>query len=172
MPGKTEAHGGHDLQILVHSTANDAGRQAARDRRPAGAAADLDKLTAVAGGRRCVIREKTVTRIGVTATKRRIMSACAGPPPGTNRAPTLARHLGRDVLDAEAAVGSWYTLLTGVPALTATLASSKPVGHRTETVTRGVQVPTAWQGSPTGTREWTHESVPRRRRSAAHPEAG
>ncbi|WP_381371353.1 hypothetical protein [Streptomyces chlorus] len=36
MPGKIEAHGGHDLQILVHSAANDAGRQAARDRRPAG----------------------------------------------------------------------------------------------------------------------------------------
>ncbi|WP_381371354.1 hypothetical protein [Streptomyces chlorus] len=55
------------------------------------------------------------------------------------------------MLDAEAAVGSWYTLLTGVPALTATPASGKPVGHRTETATREVQVPTAWQGSPAGT---------------------
>ncbi|NEW71100.1 hypothetical protein [Streptomyces rhizosphaericus] len=38
-------------RFLVHSTANAAGQQAARDRRLARAAEDLDKLTAAAGGR-------------------------------------------------------------------------------------------------------------------------
>ncbi|MFF4764875.1 hypothetical protein, partial [Streptomyces sp. NPDC001292] len=52
-------------RILVHSTANAAGQQAARDTRLAKATEDLKKLTAAAGGRHYKTREKIVARIGV-----------------------------------------------------------------------------------------------------------
>ncbi|WP_158694563.1 hypothetical protein [Streptomyces canus] len=60
-------------RILVHSTANAADRQAARDKRLAKATEDLNRLTAAAGGRHYKTREKIVARIGVIAAKRRVV---------------------------------------------------------------------------------------------------
>ncbi|MFF2964566.1 hypothetical protein ACFVT1_38085 [Streptomyces sp. NPDC057963] len=63
-------------RILVHSTANAAGQQAARGKRLTKAADDLGKLAGAAGGRHHKSAEKIVGRLGVIAAKRRVAS-CA-----------------------------------------------------------------------------------------------
>ncbi|MBO4254923.1 IS1634 family transposase [Streptomyces griseorubiginosus] len=104
-------------RILVHSTANAAGQQAARDKRLAKAAEDLNKLTAAAGGRHYRTREKIVARIGVIAAKRRVTSCLRWTVTDSGSGtPVLAWHFDTGVLDAEAAVDGWYALLTSVPA--------------------------------------------------------
>jgi transposase len=107
-------------RILVHSTANAAGQQAARNRRLAKAAEDLDKLTAAAGGRHYKTREKIVARIGVIAAKRRVTSCLRWTVTDNEHGtPALAWHFDRDVLEAAAAIDGWYALLTSIPAQTA-----------------------------------------------------
>ncbi|MEU2718511.1 hypothetical protein [Streptomyces sp. NPDC007205] len=104
-------------RILVHSTANAAGRQAARDKRLAKATEDLNKLTAAAGGRHYKTREKTATRIGVIAAKRRVTSCLRWTvTDNEDGTPVLAWHFDTGVLKAEAAVEGWYALLTSMPA--------------------------------------------------------
>ncbi|MGW3624013.1 hypothetical protein [Streptomyces sp. NPDC000880] len=61
-------------RILVHSTGNAAGQQAARAKRLAKAAEDLDKLARAAGGRHYKTGEKVAARIGVITAKRRVVS--------------------------------------------------------------------------------------------------
>lgn len=61
-------------RILVHSTANAAGQQAARAKLLAKATEELRKLTAAAGGRHYRTTEKITARVGVIAAKRRVTS--------------------------------------------------------------------------------------------------
>ncbi|MET9885427.1 IS1634 family transposase [Streptomyces sp. NPDC006430] len=104
-------------RILVHSTAVAAGQQAARAKRLAKAAEDLDRLTAAAGGRHYKTREKIAARIGVVTASRRIGSCLrwhiTADEKGT---PGLTWYFDQDVLDAEAAVDGWWALITSVPA--------------------------------------------------------
>lgn len=97
-------------RILVHSTANAAGRQAARDKRLAKAAEDLNKLTTAAGGRHYKTREKIVAKRRVTSCLRWTVTD------NEDGTPALAWHFDTGVLKAEAAVDGWYALLTSVPA--------------------------------------------------------
>ncbi|MFF0156946.1 IS1634 family transposase [Streptomyces sp. NPDC005263] len=104
-------------RILVHSTANAAGRQAARSKRLAKAAEDLNKLTTAAGRRHYKTREKIVARIGVFAAMRRVTSCLRWTVTDNgDGTPALTWHFDQDVLNAEAAVDGWYALLTSVPA--------------------------------------------------------
>jgi transposase len=103
-------------RILVHSTANAAGQQAARAKRLTRATEDLDKLQRGAGGRYYNTPEKIAGRIGVITRTRRVAS-CLRTDIGQdeNGRPTLAWHFDQDVLAAEAAVDGWYALLTALP---------------------------------------------------------
>ncbi|WP_246144926.1 IS1634 family transposase [Actinacidiphila oryziradicis] len=103
-------------RILVHSTGNAAGQQAARAKRLARAGEDMDKLARAAGGRHYKTREKVAARIGVIAAKRRVVS-CLRWEITENEAgvPSLAWHFDQEVLDAEAQVDGWYALITPLP---------------------------------------------------------
>ncbi|WP_240509095.1 hypothetical protein [Streptomyces agglomeratus] len=104
-------------RILVHSTAVAAGQQAARAKRLAKAAEDLDRLTAAAGGRHYKTREKIVARIGVIATKRRVTSCLRWHiTTDEHGTPSLTWHFDQDVLGAETAVDGWWAPITSVPA--------------------------------------------------------
>lgn len=104
-------------RILVHSTANAAGQQAARERRLAKAAEDLDKLAAAAGGRHYKTREKIVARIGVITAKRRVTSCLRWTiTENEHGIPGLTWHFDQDILQAQAAIDGWYALLTSIPA--------------------------------------------------------
>ncbi|WP_329611640.1 IS1634 family transposase [Kitasatospora herbaricolor] len=61
-------------RILVHSTGNAAGQQAARTKRLTRAAEDLDKVQHGAGGKYYNTAEKIAARIGVIAKTRRVAS--------------------------------------------------------------------------------------------------
>jgi transposase len=103
-------------RVLVHSTGNAKGQQAARDKRLARATEDLDKVCRGAGGRYYNTAEKITARLGVIAKSRRVAS-CLRTEIGHNDAgkPTLTWHFDQDVLDAEAAADGWYALLTALP---------------------------------------------------------
>ncbi|MGW0501284.1 IS1634 family transposase [Streptomyces sp. NPDC003007] len=100
-------------RILVHSTGNAKGQQAARAKRLAKATEDLDKLQRSAGGRYYNTAAKVEARIGVIAKARRVASCLrttvTTAPDGR---PSLAWHFDQDVLDAEAAADGWYALIT------------------------------------------------------------
>ncbi|MFJ5309905.1 hypothetical protein [Streptomyces sp. NPDC088350] len=61
-------------RILVHSTGNAAGQQAARAKRPARATEDLEKVRRGAHGRYCNTPEKITARIGMITKTRRVAS--------------------------------------------------------------------------------------------------
>ncbi|MER7960369.1 hypothetical protein, partial [Streptomyces sp. NPDC096030] len=104
-------------RILIHSTAVAAGQQAARAKRLAKAAEDLDKLTTSAGGRHYKTREKIAARIGVITAERRVTSCLRWQITADERGiPGLTWHFDQDVLEAEAAVDGWWALVTSVPA--------------------------------------------------------
>lgn len=112
-------------RILVHSTANAAGQQAARAKRLTKAAEELDRLTAAAGGRHYKTREKIVARIGVIAAKRRVTSCLHWTvTENEHGVSVLAWHFDQAVVDAEAAIDGWYALLTCIPADRATPAEA------------------------------------------------
>jgi transposase len=100
-------------RILVHSTGNARGRQAARAKRLARATEDLEKLQRSAGGRYYDTAAKVEARIGVIAKARRVTNClrttvtCDG-----DGRPSLAWHFDQDVLDAERAADGWYALVT------------------------------------------------------------
>jgi hypothetical protein len=100
-------------RILVHSTGDAKGQQRARDKRLAKAREDLDNLQHSAGGRYYNTAEKIAARIGVI-TKTRRVSGCPHTEitTGETGRPALSWHFDQDVLQAEAAVGGWYALLT------------------------------------------------------------
>ncbi|MGX4691541.1 IS1634 family transposase [Streptomyces sp. JNUCC 63] len=104
-------------RVLVHSTANAAGRQTARAKRLARAAEDLDKLARAAGGRHYKTAEKVAARAGVIAAKRRV-TACLRWHVHQDDAglPSLEWAFDQDVLDAEAKADGWYALITPLPA--------------------------------------------------------
>lgn len=103
-------------RILVHSTANAQGQQAARAKRLAKAAEDLNKLSASAGGRHYKTVEKIVARVGVITAKRRVTSCLRFAVTGDeNGVPALTWHFDAGVLEAEAAVDGWYALVTTLP---------------------------------------------------------
>ena len=101
-------------RILVHSTGNAAGQQAARAKRLARATEDLDKLQRAAGGRyyNTAAEDRRPHR---RHRQSRRVAACLRTdrsPPTTAGRPTLTWHFDQDVLDAEAAADGWYALLT------------------------------------------------------------
>ncbi|MET7356704.1 IS1634 family transposase [Streptomyces mirabilis] len=100
-------------RILVHSTANAAGQQAARAKRLAKTAEDLGKLARAAGGRHYKTAEKVAARAGVIAAKRRV-TACLRwhVREDETGAPALEWDFDQDVLDAEAKSDGWYALIT------------------------------------------------------------
>ena len=100
-------------QILVHSTGNAKGQQAARAKRLAKATEDLDKLQRSAGGRYYTTAAKVEARIGVIAKTRRV-AGCLRTTVTTDAAnrPSLAWHFDQDVLDAQTAADGWYALVT------------------------------------------------------------
>ncbi|MEU5646725.1 IS1634 family transposase [Streptomyces milbemycinicus] len=108
-------------RILVHSTANAAGQRAARAKRLAKAAEDLDKLARAAGGRHYKTGEKVAARAGVIAAKRRVTNCLhwhvREDDAGT---PSLTWSFDQDVLTAEAKADGWYALITPLTAEQAT----------------------------------------------------
>ncbi|MET8178637.1 IS1634 family transposase [Streptomyces sp. NPDC005336] len=104
----------HTLRrILVHSTGNAKGQQAARAKRLARAAQDLDKLQCSAGGRYYNTAAKVEARIGVIAKTRRVASCLRTTvTTDTDGRPSLTWHFDQHVLDAEAAADGWYALVT------------------------------------------------------------
>lgn len=102
-------------RILVHSTGNAAGQQAARAKRLARATEDLEKVRRGAGGRYYNTPEKITARIGVITKTRRVTS-CLRTEIGTadDGRPTLAWHFDQDILRAEAEADGWYALLTAL----------------------------------------------------------
>jgi hypothetical protein len=104
-------------RILVHSTGNAKGQQAARVKRLARAAEDLDKVARAAGGRHYKTAENLAARVGVIAAKRRVVS-CLRWNVGQDESgvPSLVWHFDQEVLDAEAAVDGWYALITPLTA--------------------------------------------------------
>ncbi|GAB2778606.1 IS1634 family transposase [Streptomyces chlorus] len=114
MPGSRKNDPVHRLRrILVHSTGNAKGQQAARAKRLARAAEDLDKLRRSAGGRYYNTAAKVEARIGVIAKTRRVANCLhttvTTAPDGR---PALQWHFDQDVLDTEAAADGWYALVT------------------------------------------------------------
>ncbi|WP_330433966.1 IS1634 family transposase [Streptomyces sp. NBC_00825] len=104
-------------RILVHSTANAAGQQAARDKRLAKATEELNKLAGSAGGRHYKSAEKIIARVGVITSKRRVTSCLRyHVTEDDSGVPALEWHFDDGVLQAEAAVDGWYALLTTLPA--------------------------------------------------------
>ncbi|WP_277041161.1 IS1634 family transposase [Actinacidiphila oryziradicis] len=104
-------------RILVHSTGNAAGQRAARAKRLAKAAEDLDKLARAAGGRHYKSGEKVAARAGVIAAKRRVASCLRWHvEQDESGVPSLNWHFDQEVLDAEAAVDGWYALITPLTA--------------------------------------------------------
>ncbi|WP_327241885.1 IS1634 family transposase [Streptomyces sp. NBC_01320] len=104
----------HTLRrILVHSTGNAKGQQAARAKRLARAAEDLDKLQCSAGGRYYNTAAKVEARIGVIAKTRRVASCLRTTvTTDTDGRPSLTWHFDQDVLDAQATADGWYALVT------------------------------------------------------------
>jgi transposase len=100
-------------RILVHSTGNAKGRQAARAKRLAKATEDLEKLRCSAGGRYYNTAAKVEARIGVISKTRRVANrlrtTVTTDPDGR---PSLTWHFDQDVLDTEAAADGWYSLVT------------------------------------------------------------
>ncbi|MGA6160685.1 IS1634 family transposase [Stenotrophomonas sp. NPDC087984] len=106
----------HTLRrILVHSSGNAKGQQAARAKRLAKAAEDLDKLQRAAGGRHYSTAEKVAARIGVIARTRRVKdclrTAITADDDGR---PAVTWHFDQEVLDAQAAADGWYALVTSL----------------------------------------------------------
>jgi transposase len=104
-------------RILVHSSGNAAGQQAARAKRLNRAREELDTVARGAGGRYYTTIEKITARVGVIAKTRRVAS-CLVTKIGLDEAgkPTLAWHFDQEVLDGEAAADGWYSLITNLPA--------------------------------------------------------
>ncbi|MFI6063609.1 IS1634 family transposase [Streptomyces sp. NPDC051286] len=100
-------------RILVHSTGNARGQQAARAKRLTRAAEDLDKLQRLAGGRYYNTTEKIQARIGVIAKTRRV-SDCLRTTvtTGPDQRPRLEWHFDQALLDAQSAADGWYALVT------------------------------------------------------------
>ncbi|MFE5588603.1 IS1634 family transposase, partial [Kitasatospora sp. NPDC056531] len=114
MAGSCRSDPQHRLRrILVHSTGNAKGQQAARAKRLARAAEDLEKLQRSAGGRYYNTAAKVEARIGVIAKTRRVASCLRTEVTvDSDGRPLLTWHFDRDVLDAEAAADGWYALVT------------------------------------------------------------
>ncbi|MDH6221589.1 IS1634 family transposase [Streptomyces pseudovenezuelae] len=102
-------------RILVHSTGNAAGQQAARAKRLTRASEDLDKVRNGADGKYYNTEKKIAERIGVI-TKTRGVASCLRTEIGQDEAgrTTLAWHFDQQVLDDEAAADGWYALLTAL----------------------------------------------------------
>ena len=114
MTGRRKRDPVHRLRrILVHSTGNAKGQQAARAKRLAKATEDLDKLQHSAGGRYYNTAAKVEARIGVIAKTRRVAN-CLRTTVTTDSdgRPSLTWHFDQDVLDTEAAADGWYSLVT------------------------------------------------------------
>ncbi|MFF3062837.1 IS1634 family transposase [Streptomyces sp. NPDC057909] len=114
MAGPRKNDPAHRLRrILVHSTGNAKGQQAARAKRLARAQEDLDKLQRGAGGRHYNTAAKVEARIGVIAKTRRV-SDCLRTTVTTDSdgRPSLAWHFDQGVLNAQAAADGWYALVT------------------------------------------------------------
>jgi transposase len=114
MAGPRKADPQHRLRrILVHSTGNAKGQQAARAKRLAKATEDLDKLQRSAGGRYYNTAAKVEARIGVIAKTRRVTNCLhTTVTTGPDERPSLTWHFDQDVLDTEAAADGWYALVT------------------------------------------------------------
>lgn len=108
-------------RILVHSTANAAGQQAARAKRLAKAAEEMDKLARAAGGRHYKTAEKVAARAGVIAAKRRV-TACLRWHVHEDETgiPSLEWGFDQDVLDTQVKADGWYALITPLTAEQAT----------------------------------------------------
>jgi transposase len=116
MPGRRKADPVHRLRrILVHSTGNAKGQQAARAKRLAKAAVDLDTLQRAAGGRHYPTVEKVAARIEAIIKARRV-TGCVRTEITTDPTgrPSLVWRFDQDVLDTEAAADGWYALVTNL----------------------------------------------------------
>lgn len=104
-------------RILVHSSGNAAGQQAARAKRLNHAREELDTVTRGAGGRYYTTIEKITARVGVITKTRRVAS-CLVTKISLDEAgkPTLAWHFDQEILDGQAAADGWYSLITNLPA--------------------------------------------------------
>jgi transposase len=114
MPGTRRSDPVHRLRrILVHSTGNAKGQQAARAKRLARATEDLEKLQHSADGRYYNTAAKVEARIGVIAKSRRVAN-CLHTTVTTDEAgrPTLTWHFDQNILDSQAAADGWYALVT------------------------------------------------------------
>jgi transposase len=102
-------------RILVHSTGNAKGQQAARAKRLARATEDLQKLQHSAGGRYYNTAAKVEARIGVIAKSRRV-THCLHTTVTTDEArrPSLSWHFDQGILDSQAAADGWYSLVTAL----------------------------------------------------------
>lgn len=114
MTGRRKRDPVHRLRrILVHSTGNAKGQQAARAKRLAKATEDLEKLRRSAGGRYYNTAAKVEARIGVITKTRRVANCLRTTVTTDPRGrPSLTWHFDQDVLDTEAAADGWYSLVT------------------------------------------------------------
>jgi transposase len=104
-------------RILVHSSGNAKGQQAARAKRLARAGEDLDKLARAAGGRHYKTAEKVAARTGLIAAKRRVASCLRWQvTEDAEGRPSLSWSFDQEILDAEAKADGWYALITPLTA--------------------------------------------------------
>ncbi|WP_225094596.1 hypothetical protein [Streptomyces sp. CoH27] len=116
LTGRRKSDPVHTLRrILVHSTSNARGRQAARANRLARATEDLNKVQRGAGSHSYPTAEKITARIGVIARTRRVTD-CLRTTITADEAgrPVLDWHFDQDALDAQEATDGWYALLTNL----------------------------------------------------------
>ena len=103
-------------RVLVHSPARAAAAGKARALRLERARDDLERLERGLGSRHYPDTGKVEARIAVITSQRRA-SAClrarAGTDPDTGK-PTLTWNFDQQAIDAEAATGGWYALLTNL----------------------------------------------------------
>jgi transposase len=116
LTGRRKSDPVHTLRrILVHSSGNARGQQAARAKRLERAAEDLGKLQRGAGSRYYPTAEKITARIGVIARTRRVedclRTTITTDPEGR---PVLEWHFDQEILDTQAASDGWYALLTNL----------------------------------------------------------
>ncbi|MFB7637173.1 IS1634 family transposase [Streptomyces sp. NPDC056149] len=103
-------------RVLVHSTANAVAQQAARTRRLAKAAEDLDTLARTAGTRHRPTIEAVAKRAAEILRARKvhaIVRTRITTNPDTGK-PAFTWHFDQQALETEAAADGWYALLTNL----------------------------------------------------------
>jgi hypothetical protein len=105
----------HLRRILVYSSANAAGQAKARALKLATATEELNRLVRTAGTRFHPTPDAVAARVQAIATQRRVKAYLrTAITQGAAGKPVLSWHFDQAAIDAEAAAGGWYALLTNL----------------------------------------------------------